>query len=296
MSEVPSVSVIVPTFRRPGELTACLKALAGLDYPRDRLEVIVVDDGGDIPLDGVVAPFRERFEVELIRQQNAGPAAARNAGASRARGEILAFTDDDCAPDPSWLRTLVEGPAAEPGCAAGGRTVNALESNPYATTSQLVTDLVYAHYNVDPGEGRFLASNNFALGARAFRSIGGFDERFRVSEDRELCDRWRHAGRRLVYVPEAVVRHSHVLTFGGFCEQHFAYGRGAFRFHRVRGRRGSGHLMTELAFYRGLPHATRASLAGIDDGRAALGGLLALWQAANAVGYVWEAASSGLRR
>src|SRR6266480_5580198 len=99
-------SIIVPTHNRPQQLAACLDSLAGLDFPRDRFEVVVVDDESAKPLDAVVSPFRERLHLVLVRQKQAGPAAARNRGSTEARGCYLAFTDDDCRADSAWLRRL----------------------------------------------------------------------------------------------------------------------------------------------------------------------------------------------
>src|SRR5688572_17617375 len=102
----PIFSIIIPTRNRSGHLAACLKSLARLDYPCDRFEVIVVDDGSETPVDGVVAAIRERIDVSLATQAHAGPATARNRGAAGAKGEFLAFTDDDCAPASDWLQRL----------------------------------------------------------------------------------------------------------------------------------------------------------------------------------------------
>ena len=74
-------SVVVPTRDRPDALRACLEGLARLEYPRDRMEVIVVDDGGRIDLESVVTPVRGALDVTLLHQPWAGPAAARNRGA-----------------------------------------------------------------------------------------------------------------------------------------------------------------------------------------------------------------------
>ena len=86
MSDAPSCSVVVPTYERPDALRGCLESLTALDYPRERYEVVVVDDGGRAPLEEVVAPARERMRVELVSQPRGGPAAARNAGVARAGG------------------------------------------------------------------------------------------------------------------------------------------------------------------------------------------------------------------
>ena len=69
-----------------------------------------MDDGGGMPLDEVLEPFRAQMAVSCLTGRRAGPAAARNAGAARARGDLLAFTDDDCRPRPDWLRRLAAVP------------------------------------------------------------------------------------------------------------------------------------------------------------------------------------------
>lgn len=99
-------SIVIPTYNRPERLAKCLGAIAKLDYPRDRFEVIVVDDGSDTPLDLIVRPFQEQLSLTLIRQPNGGPAKARNTGVANAKGQFLTFTDDDCTPDSNWLTAL----------------------------------------------------------------------------------------------------------------------------------------------------------------------------------------------
>jgi GT2 family glycosyltransferase len=287
--EPPLFSVIIPTYNRPQQLSACLESLARLAYPADRFEVIVVDDGSATPLEFVTTAFHDRLNITLLTQQNAGPAAARNTGAAQAKGQFLAFTDDDCTPTPDWLHKLAARCAAAPECMIGGRTLNALPTNLYSTASQVIVDIVYAHYNAIPNAARFFASNNLTLPADRFRAIGGFTPTFTVSEDRELCDRWRQHGYRMIYAPEVQVYHAHWLTFRTFCRQHLHYGRGAARFHRVRAQRQSGHLMQELSFHTHLPHVLRQVLSQM-RGRRVLSiiGLLMVWQVANAGGYFWE--------
>ena len=81
----PRFSIVIPSYCRPQRLQRCLAAIAQLDYPRDRFEVVVVDDGSEPALESAVAPWRNAFSINLIRQANAGPAAARNQGRSRRR-------------------------------------------------------------------------------------------------------------------------------------------------------------------------------------------------------------------
>lgn len=278
----PFVSVVVPTADRPRQLAGCLAALDELEHPRDRLEVIVVDDAGSVPLPA-------RPGVRFVRHaERRGPGAARNTGAEAAGGEILAFTDDDCRPDPRWLSALTA--AVAPGCAAGGRTVNELTTNRFAEASQHVVDLVYAHYNRDAAGARFFATNNVAVRREDFQALGGFDaDGFPfASEDRDFCDRWLASGRTLRYASDAVVRHAHDLDLGGFVAQHVAYGRGAARYHAARARRGTGRLRDDTAFH--LDRALWLRTLRLRPARRAVRtlGLLSLWQAANATGYVLE--------
>jgi cellulose synthase/poly-beta-1,6-N-acetylglucosamine synthase-like glycosyltransferase len=291
---LPRLSIVIATHDRPEALSSCLVALDALDYPRESYEVIVVDDGGDSDLAAVVAGGGEN--VRLIRQEQRGPAAARNRGASEARFELLVFTDDDCRPARSWLRELIA--RIDGGAGVGGRTLAARAHNPYAVVSQAIVDVVYGFYNRDPDAARFFASNNVAFPAIGFHELGGFDERFRTAEDRELCDRWVASGRMLRFAPDARVVHDRPLTMPTFVSQFFHYGRGAFRFHWKRRGQGRGlGMLAELSFYARLP---RAALNALDEGsfpRLPLGiTLIALWQVSNLLGFLTEAGSHALRR
>jgi len=285
-------SVIVPIFAPPRQLASCLDALSQLHAPSGGFEVIVVDDGSPVPLDDVAEMYRARLNLILLRQSNRGPGSARNAGSRIACGSFLAFTDADCRPAPDWLTALASRFRQTPRHILGGRTVNRLTNNPYATASQTIVDAVYAFYNREPQGARFFASNNLAVPADLFHEVGRFDEKlFRAaSEDRELCDRWRHQGRQMIYVPEAVVLHAHALTLSTFCRQHFMYGRGAWNYQRVRARRGSGRLRDDLKLHGHLLQLLRGPLAKLPPRRWwSVLPLLAFWQAANAAGFCYEA-------
>ena len=216
-------------------------------------------------------------------------AAARNTGTVHAKGQFFAFTDDDCVPALDWLQTLQLRFATTPNQIVGGRTCNLLPANLYSTASQIILDMVYAYYNADPSRARFFASNNLALPASHFHAIGGFDATFTTSEDRELCDRWLHHGYCMTYAPEVIVYHTHPLTLRSFWWQHFNYGRGAFRFHDIRARRGSGRFRQELRFYTRLPRLLGQAL-WQEPGMRILGlsALMLGWQGANAAGFLWE--------
>jgi glycosyltransferase involved in cell wall biosynthesis len=281
MTALPTFSVVVPTYRRPEGLADCLRSLDKLDYPRDRFEVVVVDDGSGAPPD----PGRVSIDVTVIAQPHAGPATARNTGAARARGDYLAFTDDDCQAEPDWLRELAEGLDGTPDLAVGGRTVNALGENPYASATQLLVDYL-SEWTRASGRAAFFASNNLAVPTEPFRARGGFDTGFPLAagEDREFCDRWVRLGGRLSYAPRAVIRHGHHLTLPGYWRQHVNYGRGALRYHRRRAQTAlSRPPTTPLSFYVGLVACPLTRARG--SRRLSLTALLALAQIATAMGY-----------
>ena len=285
-SNLPFFSIIIPTYKRPERLTVCLQSLADLSYPRDRFEVIVVDDGSPNPPETVIADFSKQVDVILLTQAHAGPAAGRNTGAAKAKGEILAFTDDDCQPAVDWLEKLAKCYIAAPDCAIGGRTLNKLPDNPFSTASQILIDFLYTYYNADPLQARFFASNNMALPSELFHKIGGFDTTFPRAggEDREFCTRWLYHNFKMIYASEVLVRHSHSLTCCNFWKQHFNYGRGAFFFQLARARYGYDRSRMEpLSFYLNLMRApfklTKSPHAPL------LAALLFLTQCANAAGY-----------
>jgi glycosyltransferase involved in cell wall biosynthesis len=278
------ISVVIPTRDRPGPLTACLAGLA-TDALADA-ETIVVSDGGAVDLGPVVAPFVEALGLRLLRIEHGGPAAARNHGLEAARGEVVAFVDDDCRPHPGWLASLAAGVVLCPPRAVGGRTLNGLPANPYADAAQIVLDLLSRYDRAVTGKERLLPSNNFAFPTEPLRRIGGFDERFRTAEDRELCRRWAAAGFELGRAPAAVVEHDARLDLVRFVTKFFAYGRGAAQFHRA-GENSSLRVSARFHFRLPVLLAPEVRRRGFARGMA-LVALLALWEAANLAGFLSE--------
>jgi GT2 family glycosyltransferase len=284
MTDQASVSVVVPTYSRPRALAACLRSLARLRYPRTRLEVIVVDDGSPGTLAPAADDLPSQLDVTIVRQGRGGPARARNEGARRAGGELIAFTDDDCAVSPDWLAALAGRATRAPGNAVGGRTVNASPDNDYASATTLLIDYLLDRCNTAPGRASFLPSSNLLVPAARFREIGGFDASFSFpgGEDRDFCERWRHRGFELTWAPEAVVHHAPAARLRPFLRQHFNYGRGA---SRLRGAtlQGSG-----LSFHLGL---LRYPFSVVPRRQAVrISALLAVCQLATAAGYLRDRA------
>ena len=291
----PEYSIVIPTYRRRDSLARCLNAIEALDFPRDRFELLVVDDGSPSPPADLMASLDRSLDARLVCARHAGPAAARNTGADLARGRYLVFTDDDCAPHPDWLRSIDRWTSASQApLAIGGRVVNGLADDLYATASQGIVDYLYDYYGQRPAPHRFFTTNNLVMARADFIELGGFDETFRLAaaEDRDLCERWLREGRELQYAPDVVVRHAHALGFVRFNRQHFHYGRGAFDLHRSRAHRGEASLRLEpVRFYSGLiMYPLRRSRGW----RGAVLAVLHFWsQVAYAAGYLFERARRG---
>ena len=285
-SNLPFISIIIPTYRRSERLAVCFQSLACLNYPRDRFEVIVVDDGSPTPPETLVADFSGKFDVMLLTQAHAGPAMARNTGAAHAKGEFLAFTDDDCIPAADWLQKLAARFATTQDSAIGGQALNSLPGNLFSTASQILIHYLYDYYNSDHNRARFFTTSNLALPKDRFYEIGGFDTIFlqAAGEDREFCYRWRKHNFPMIYAPEVLVWHSHLLTCRNFIKQHFNYGRGAFFFRQAQSRNGYGPCRVEpLSFYLNLVLAPFKLTKGLRVLFLAI--LLLLTQCANAAGY-----------
>jgi len=103
-----SISVVVPTYNRAAVLEQCLQSLGVQHYPRDRYEIIVVDDGSTDSTSVLMDSIRLPVGLRFVRQANQGSGAARNAGARYATGDILLFIDDDVVATPNLLSAHAE--------------------------------------------------------------------------------------------------------------------------------------------------------------------------------------------
>ena len=292
---VPTVSVVVPSFARAPSLVRCLEALTLQTLPRDAFEVIVCDDGSSRPLEPAIAGLADRIALTVVRQRRSGPAAARNEGARRAKGRLLAFTDDDCVPAPDWLARIVARSDASPGHLIGGAIENILPRDPYAMATQLIMSSVYDYFSRHPTDHRFFSTTNLAVPTEQFWQIEGFSTSFAraAGEDYDFCARWHEAGLPSVYAPDAVVGHAHGHSLRSFLAQHFGYGRALLRVREGMARRqGRPRIQLEdPTFYRQLltyPLRQGYGVRGI--GYAAL---VILAQAATAAGAAIERMTTG---
>src|SRR4051794_20419024 len=191
-------------------------------------EVIVVDDGST----DETAEIARRMGAEVLTQDHAGAGAARNRGAKAASGEILLFTDADCAPVRDWVERLVQTLAGNGVVAARGVTTSE-QPEPAARFAQLEYDEKYRqlarHASVD-----LVATYSAAYRRDAFWRFGGFDEGFQgaTSEDQELSFRIADAGLGIAFVPSAAVRHHHHTSLRAYVRRKYRIGYAKARIGR----------------------------------------------------------------
>jgi GT2 family glycosyltransferase len=242
-----SVTVVLCTYDRPDLLRAALVRLRGLDVTGIDLEVVVVDNH---PAGGVTAPVVAEFAADGFRyvaSPRQGLSRARNDGVRAARGEFVAFTDDDTLVDPSWVVNLVAAFRTAPDvvCVTGLvpsaelRSAAQLYFDGRVTWARSCTPDVYRTADVRPEDpmfpfqvGRYGTGANFALRRTAIHALGGFDERLGVGsatgggEDIDMFVRVLLAGGALAYQPSAFVWHVHRASIADLDKQVRDYGRG----------------------------------------------------------------------
>jgi hypothetical protein len=216
----PSISVIVCTYNGGATLHACLTSLKCLSYPN--YEVLLIDDGSVKEVCDIARDFPN---VRYIRQEHAGLSVARNLGAARAFGDIVAYTDDDCIADEDWLNYLAAGFDDPQWVACGGpnippparsQTESVVACAPGAPSHVLLNDI----------EAEHLPGCNLAIRKSALEAIGGFDPIYcAAGDDVDICWRLREAGGSLRFIPGAMVWHHRRYTVSAYLRQQCGYGK-----------------------------------------------------------------------
>ncbi|MEO5769878.1 MAG: glycosyltransferase [Polyangia bacterium] len=190
----PLVSIVIPTFGRPALLRQCVEAARAQRCPFP-YEIVVIDDGGTPAAAETLADIIDP-RLTLKRMVNGGPAKARNEGIRLARGTFVAFTDDDCIPDPDWVRVAVEAFADDVSMVQGS-----------VAPPQPASPLTY-HF-IETGNQPCDVTANLVGRRQALLAIGGFDEGFpyAAAEDYDLCWRLERVGKKR-FAPNARVVHA----------------------------------------------------------------------------------------
>jgi glycosyltransferase involved in cell wall biosynthesis len=198
----PFVSVVIPTYRDWPKLHQCLEALAGQTYGSDGFEVIVVNnDPGDPCPDGVI-----RGQVQLIVEQKKGSYAARNAGIRKSRGEILAFTDSDCIPQPDWIEQAIRFFEANPAVSRIGGAIELFFAEAKPTAAELHETVFAFPQERYVREGGAVTANMLAK-RTVFESVGLFDDSLLSGGDTHWGKQAQASGYSIGYAADACVKH-----------------------------------------------------------------------------------------
>jgi GT2 family glycosyltransferase len=217
----PAASVIIPAYNAAATIAACLDALLAQRLPPEMppLEIIVVDDGSRDATAAIAAHYAPA--VRLLRQANAGPAAARNTGLAVARAPLVLFTDADCEPLPDWATTLIAG--LTPPVVGVRGTYRTRQRSLVARFVQLEYEDKYDRMAREP---RIDFIDTYAAGYRreVITALGGFNPALRYNEDQELSYRVAAAGGEMRFVPAAQVVHQHAATLTAYARKKFHIG------------------------------------------------------------------------
>ena len=204
----PTVSVIVPVRNDAAGLSNLLPALLAQSYPRQRIEILVVDNGSQDESRGLAERFAAAHPGTiraLVEDSVASSYAARNAGLRAASGQILAFTDADCTPAPDWIAAGVRALQDTPADLAGGRVAFTLPPHPSAAAlHDAITNLRTAHTITTQGSA---ATANLFVRRQVVEALGPFPAHLRSGGDAIWTHRATVAGHRLTYAPDALVSH-----------------------------------------------------------------------------------------
>ena len=224
LTELPFVSVIVPVHNRPDEIAACLESILRLDYPRDRLETLVVDDASTDHTPNVISRFPVR---RIMLEENRQAPFCRNLAVREATGEILAFVDSDCVVSPQWLKELLPVFRDPTIAVVGGRVDAWFDWTALDRYEAVNSSLIMGHHAIRSEKRNtafYVPSCNMLVRREIFLAVDGFQEHLVVGEDVDLCWRIEDSGDQVAFEPLGPVFHKHRNRIPAFCGRRFDYG------------------------------------------------------------------------
>jgi cellulose synthase/poly-beta-1,6-N-acetylglucosamine synthase-like glycosyltransferase len=238
--------VVVPVRNGADTVGATIEALLGGDYPADRRELLIVDnDSGDATPQAI----RSHSGVRYLYEPRRGVSNARNRGIAESGGEIVAFLDGDCIPEPGWLTALI-APFEDPQVGAVAGELRHVEPQT-AAERQAVRILGNWQRFAVSSNPPYVVTANAAIRRPVLDRIGHFDPNLPRAQDVELGLRLHdHGGCRVAYAAGAVARHRHRSTQLGFFRQQLGWSYGAglvgAKYRHVNGRRNPPPRLREV--------------------------------------------------
>jgi mycofactocin system glycosyltransferase len=222
---IPTISIIIPVKNRPRDIQECLRSLASLDYPKNKVEIIAVNDGSTDSTAKVIQTFNIRA---IHLPQSIGASACRNLAAREANGDLLGFTDSDCVVHPNWLKELVPYFEEEKIGIVGGYVSNFYYRSALDRYEDMKSSLNMGPHPFRAEDGKsstaYVPSCNLIVRGKAFLEAGGFQEDLNVGEDVDLCWRVKKLGYHLLYLPQGEVKHKHRNDLRHMLARRYDYG------------------------------------------------------------------------
>lgn len=228
MSELPRVSVVVPTYNRRVRLARVLGGFDRQTVPASTFELVIVDDGSKDDTQRWLAENSVRsYAVKTLRQENGGPARARNAGIAAAAGELVLFIDDDVEPTPELVAEHLRFHDAEADIVVMGPLASlAHYAQPWVAWEQAKIERQYAAMERKEWEPSFRQfwTGNASVARAHILAAGGFDVSFNRAEDIELGRRMHERGLRFRFNPNARGLHHAERSLEAWIAMHKRYG------------------------------------------------------------------------
>ncbi|MBU1862818.1 MAG: glycosyltransferase [Candidatus Omnitrophica bacterium] len=217
---LPSVTIVIPSYNSEKTISEALEGCLKQDYPLEKMEIIVVDDGSIDATKSVIGKYNVRYRY----QQNNGPASARNNGWRHANSEIVAFLDSDCVPRRNWIKKMMMQYTSDDIVCVGSRYGIA---NPRSLLACCIYFEFLVRYKRMPRHPKFLGSHGYSFRKSFLESINGYNEGYTMAshEDNELAYRIVAKGYYTVfdksnivdhYFPTGMVRYLTIQFWHGF--------------------------------------------------------------------------------
>lgn len=239
------VSVIVPVYNDLERLDMCLKALLGQTYPQSLYEIIVVDNGSDVSPCRIVQKYSP---ARLVSCNIPGSYNARNEGINYAQGEILAFTDADCIPEPEWIEHGVHAlQNNEKTGLVGGRIRFFFQNTHKPRIIEIYDSITYLQQHDAIYNCKFAATANAFTWKWVMHQVGYFNTSYKSAGDRDWGERVARAGLTLIYAPDSVVLHPARESFAQLHKRNLRIHGGHHQLHaQERGKMRTAELCREI--------------------------------------------------
>src|SRR5690554_5552712 len=196
MNKMPFCSIIIPALNEEEHLPSCLASLNAQSYPRDRFEIIVVDNGSSDDTHNIA----RRLSDHVFLKPDVNVGGVRNFGAEKSKGDILIFTDADCLFHPRWLEDGALNIKSEPDTVFGGGIISGDDSNWIQKYWTLNTTERSVQQRSLMGSCIFITKSNFLLAGR-------FPEDITSGEDTELSEKCMKSGLKVKISPKLSIIH-----------------------------------------------------------------------------------------